>query len=314
METIFTGKIFEIICFVLILLFKVLYAVTIYFKCNWTSKGIRNTLTVLSIPLPIITCIICTIKYKKSIKNNLIIILTLILSLVSVLALNFTYSYNSKTKYYDKDGTEHIHLFDMTFTDADGNKYNFDFEKTGYDYLYINSTDECLNADWCYLDSEGYIYYDDDLSITAKDETCCLDEDGSIYYPAKYTTFNKDGTINYSFNSDNFSYDRLGNAYTYDYVPYYDSDGNKYFYSFDSDTQKGTYTNISTKKTFENEYCFVDENGYFVYDKEHNFIKQKDIENVKTYKDPSGKTYYWASGVFWDKKGNLLDSFGEIIK
>lgn len=307
MTIIFTSKVFEIIFWVVIILMKVLYAVTIFFKCKYDNKRIRNVITFLSILFPIIIGIVCIIKYKKSTKDAFIILITLILYLFSIIAVGAIHTNSVQEKYYDKEGKAHTYASDITFTDTDGNKYTFDFEKTGYDYLYINGTDERLDANLCYLDRNGYIHYDDDLSITAKDETSCVDEDGSIYYPAKYTTFNKNGSINYSFDSDNFKYDRFGNAYTYDYVPYYDSDGNKYFYSFDSNTQKGTYTNISTRETFENEYSFVDENGYFVYDKEHSFKNQKDIENVKTYKDSSGKTYYWASGVSWDKNGNLLN-------
>ena len=152
------------------------------------------------------------------------------------------------------------------------------------------------------------------MSITVNDENLCVDEDGSLYYPVKYTSFKKDGTIDYHYFKDDFRYDRLANAYTYVYVPYYDTDGNKYFYSFDTATQKGSYTNVETGEAFDNEYSFVDENGYLVYDKEHSFVQQRDVPNVRTYTDSAGKTYYWASGVFWDENGNSLDSFGEIIK
>lgn len=317
METIIASETFKIICRILIILLKALYAVVIYFKCNCDDKKTRNVLTYLSIPFPIIVGIICLTKYKKSIKDSLAILITLIAFLASVVLVGYvsiSNFNNSQVKYYDKDGTAHAYAFDVSFTDIDGNKYSFDFDKAGYDLLYINATDEYLDADFCYLDSNGYIHYDDDKSITAKDETCCVDEDGTIYYPAKFTTFNEDGTIKYVYNSANFKYDRLGKAYIHKSIPYYDADGNKYFYSFDSATQKGTYTKFSTGETYENEYSFVDENGFFVYDKEHSFVQQKDITNVKTYKDSAGKIYYWASGVFWNENAELLDSYGEVIK
>lgn len=304
----------EKLCYVLIIALKALYATIIYSKCKCYDKKTRNIFTFLSIPFPIIIGIICITKYKKSVKDISVILITLIFSLVSITALGFVSEYNSMEKYYDKDGTAHVYKFDVVYTDVEGNKYTFDYEKAGYEFLYINSTDEYLDADFCYLDSEGYLHYDNDFSIVAKDENYSIDVDGTIYYPAKFTTFNKDGTINYVYNSGNFRYDRLANAYTHDYIPYFDVEGNKYYYSFNSKIQKGFYTKFLTGEIFENEYSFVDENGYFVYDKGHNFIEQKDIKNVKTYKDSSGKIYYWASGISWDKKGNLLDSFGNIIQ
>lgn len=313
MNVLFANKLYTILYIVVLLIFRVLYATVIYYKANFSNQKTRNLLTFLSFPFPIVTGIICIVKYRKSAKNSIIILVTLVISLVSVMTINLVYTYVQKEKYYDNNGTEHLYAYDVNFTDVKGNVYTFDFDKSGYDRLYINNTDDYLNADLCYIDSEGYLYYDEDMSITAKDETCCLDEDGSIYYPARYTVFNKDGTINYNFNSANFNYDRFGNAYTYEYVPYYDEDGNKYIYSFDSTAQKGFYTNVDTKEIFDNEYSFVNQNGYFVYDKDHIFTEKTNEENVKTYQDLTGDIYYWASSISWDKEGNLIDSFGKII-
>ncbi len=240
-----------------------------------------------------------------------VLLVAVLIALLTAVAFSFVYIFHEK--YYDKNGKANIYLYDMVFTDSDGNKYAYDFEKTGYDYLYINSTSERLNTDWCYLDSDGYIHYDDDLSISAENETCCIDEDGSLYYPARYATFYRDGTIKYSYNAANFSYDRLGKAYTYDHVPYYDSKGNRYKYVFDSASLKGWYINVSTGEAFENVYCFVDENGFFVYDSNHSFVEQDDIKNVRAYMGPDGETYYLASGIFWNENGELLDSFGKVI-
>ncbi|MCM1115435.1 MAG: hypothetical protein NC397_08070 [Clostridium sp.] len=205
---------------ILISIIKAFYAIVIYYKCND-----KKILVALSVPFPIITGIICAAKYRKNVKDAFIIIIALIIFLVSGTAVSFAF----REKYYDKDGTVHIYLYDVSFTDTEGNRYSYDYNKAGYEYLYINSTEKYLEADYCYLDSEGYLHYDEDKSITAKDESCCVDEDGTIYYPAKFTSFNKDGTIKYSFNSANFEYDRFGNAYTFEYIPYYDSEGNKFF-------------------------------------------------------------------------------------
>lgn len=300
LTTVVLNKALAILFSLITIIFKIAYAAVIYSECDFNSTKQRKFLTFLSVPFPIITGIVCMIKNRKNIKNVFIIFIVLLFYLASAIG----------TVYFHG----HSEVEEVVFNDFGGNEYTFDFEKTGYDYLYINGTKERLNADLCYLDADGYLHYDEDLSITAKDETCCVDKDGSLYYPAKYITFNEDGTVKYNFNSANFNYDRFGNAYTYDYVPYYDADGNKYFYSFDSVSQKGLYTNVVTKETFDNDYCFVDENGFFVYDEKHSFIEQKDIKNVPLYSDSEGKIFYWASGVFWNGKGELLDSFGNVIK
>ncbi len=296
-----------------LLVCRVVYAMAIYYKIDCESKATRNMLAFLSFPFPMITGIICTVKYRKSVKDAVIILIVFVFSLASTMLVSAVYSYSQAEKYYEKDGTEHLNLYDMRFTDVKGNSYAFDYDKSGYDRLYINNTDEYLNANLCYVNSEGYLSYDEDMSITAKDETVCTDTDGAIYYPAKYTVFNEDQTIRYDFNSANFDYDRFGNAYTYDYVPYFNEEGNKYAYTFDSSAQQGYYTNLSTKETFDNEYSFVDENGYFVYDKEHEFVKQETEEDIYQYKDSTGKVYYWASSVSWDKDGNMLNCNDEII-
>lgn len=298
---------------ILILILRFINVLVIYYNCNSDSKKTRGLIAGLAIPFPLIAGIICVTKYKKSVKNTVIVLITMVATIASSLAISYVYNDNTRTKYYDKDGTAHYYLFEVKHIDADGNIYTYDYDKSGYDYFYINSTEERLNSDWCYLDGNGYLYYDDDLSVKVYNEDCCIDEDGSIYYRAKYASFNEDGSLNNSLNSYNFSYDRFGNAYTYDYVPFYDRDGNKYYYSFDSQEQKGYYTNVATKEVFENEYSFVDEDGYFVYDEEHSFVQQEEVKNVREYKDPSGSTYYWASGISWNKDAQLLDSYGNVM-
>lgn len=228
-----------------------------------------------------------------------------IISLAAFVILIVSYSNREEVKYYDKNGNEYEYQSDVQYRDADNNIYTYDFDKTGFDYLYINNTDKRLAAYLCYLDKDGYVIYDGDMSITVKDENSCSDTDGTVYYPVKYSYFNKDGSIFSVFPSD-YEYDMFGNAYTYDYVPFYDRDENKYMYSFDSNAQKGYYTNISTGESYENEYTFVDENGYLVYDKDHILEKSSDETENKVYYDNSGNKYYWASSVYWDENGILL--------
>ncbi len=289
---------------VLAIMLKVIYPAIIYHKFNDYKIKTRKALTCLSILFPIITGIVFCLKYSKSKKDSLAVLILLLTVTFSLVLTGYAYSKTDTL----------IVQSDMTFKDSEGNSYEFDLDKTGYDYLYKNSSNEALNADLCYIDKNNFLYYDKNITITAENENQCTDKKGYIYYPVKYVKYYRDGTIKCTLNTSNFSYDRLGKAYTYENVPYYDKKGNKYLYSFDSKSQKGYYTNISTQKTYENEYSFVDEDGYFVHDEEHNFERQEDIENVRTYKDSSGKIYYWASNISWDKDGNLLDIYGKTIK
>ncbi|MFR5875711.1 MAG: hypothetical protein ACLUFN_04405 [Eubacterium sp.] len=313
MEISLISQILLIISSIFSLGFKVLYVYAIYFNC----KANRRTKLVLyvfgSIFLPIITGIVCLSQNKNAEKNKdykksvIMVIIALVFLVVSFVAAVVGNNY----KWLDSKGNGYSELSKVSYYDKDGNTYNYDFDKHGYDYLYINGTDERLNADLCYLDENGLLYYDKEMNITAKDSSSCVDENGDLYYPVKYSFFNEDNKISYEFSS--FSYDREGNAYTYDYVPYFDKNGKKYGYSFDSNTQKGTYTNVFTGEEFDNKYCFVDENGYFVYDSEHKFVLQKNSKYSNQYMDINGKIYYWASGVSWDKNGKMYDSYDRII-
>lgn len=301
------------VCYCVIIACKIIYSIIINKTCRNLSKAHRNILTYLSFVLPIITGVICIIKCKNTTKSKIIVAVSMIIFLALSISAATIISYNTREKYYDANGEVQFYMSGASFLDADGNKYTFNFEKSGYDRLYINGTDEYLNSDLCYLDENGLLIYDDDMSISAFDESSCKDTDGKLYYPAKFSTFNEDGSVNYSFNSANFHYDRLQNAYTYNYVPYYDKDLNKYAYSFDSQLLKGFYTKLSTGEKFENEYCFVDENGYLVYLNNQELSEHKNENGSKTYTDSNGNTYFRASSVNWDKDGNMYNSHGDLL-
>lgn len=313
MEISLISKILTAISLVFLIGFKVLYVYAIYFNCKANRRTKTGLYVVASVFFPIITGIVYLCKNKNHEKNKdykksvIMLITALVLLAASVAAAVAGNNY----KWLDSKGNGSAELSDVSYYDKDGNIYNYDFDKHGYDYLYINATDERLIADLCYLDENGFLYYDKEMNITAKDNSSCADKNGNLYYPVKYSVFKEDKTISYTFHS--FSYDREGNAYTYDYVPYFDKDGNKYGYSFDSNTQKGTYTNVYTDEEYDNKYCFVDENGYFVYDSEHEFVLQKNSKYSNQYMDNEGKIYYWASGVSWDENGKMHDAYDRII-
>lgn len=93
-------------------------------------------------------------------------------------------------------------------------------------------------------------------------------------------------------------YDLKGKAYDdIDDVVYYDADGNTYIFEEDRfcymDDKKNTYASLQ---------CFLDENGYFYFDKDN--ALQFDNQ-AKKYVDKDKKAYTPIMGVYWDAQGNM---------
>lgn len=305
---------FSMLSVLLGLAFRILFVFAVYYNAESRGSDKTSNYVGFSIFFPVITGIVClfnqkNFKDKKMLKNS---ILLFVLSLLMFAGSCLSFSLIDNDRYFDAKGNGYVYAFEVVFYDRDGNTYRYDFDKSGYDALYKNGTDEFLDSDLCYVDTDGMLYYDKEMNIVAKDRTCCVDKNGNVFYPANYVDFNKDGTISYDYKL--LHYDALGNAYTYKNIPYFDDDGNKYCYSFDSDTLKGSYTNLATGESFDNDYSFVDENGYLVYDSKQEFVKQENAEYSSQYKDSEGKIYYWASSVTWDENGKMHDSYDKVIQ
>lgn len=276
-----------------------------------------NLILILSLILVVLfVCAVITLKIKLR-KNNkpmthnekiIAVIIILIFMAVDIFVVK-KYTLNI---YHDSTGKSYLTAYSVAFYDDEGNKYEYDFDKHGYDFLYKNGTDEKIPAKYCYVNENGELYYDKNMNIIAQSESNCVDEFGNVYYPVITVKFDKNGKVSGSYVSLN--YDRTGTAYSFSPVPYFDESGNKYSYSFDSESLKGYYTNLATGQKFENDYSFVDENGYYVYDAEHNFVKQTDAKYNYQYMDSDGKIYYWASGVTWDEQGRLHDSLDRVVE
>lgn len=98
-------------------------------------------------------------------------------------------------------------------------------------------------------------------------------------------------------------YDIKGNAYDdADDVVYYDAKGASYRFSSDDFCYKDDDGNA-----YASLQCFLDENGYFYFDKENKLTYDSEI---KKYKDPeSEKTYIPIMGVYWDAQGNMQSTY-----
>lgn len=297
----------------LLLAFRGFFAYAIYLYCKPREQLNSDLLIKLSFFFPFATGLFClfkggTAEENREHRQSIAAFFASLIFLVASFASGF-YLYNN---WYNIMGRVYAENAKVKYYDRDNNTYSYRFEKNGYDYLFINDTDERLVTDLCYLDADGYLYYDKEMNIVADGETRCVDKNGNTYYPVRYVKIDRKKNMSYSCKS--FYYDREGNAYTYDYVPYYDREGNKYSYSFNSNTLKGTYTNVATGEGFDNEHSFVDADGYFVYDDNNEFVRQEDGEYHFQYIGGDGQIYYWASDMHWDENAYLCDSNNKIVK
>lgn len=309
----------------LFVILRVVYAILVGKALAGEDRKLRNLGVFLSITFPIIAGIVCVTKNKSKVYLILIAVLIYVVlyspSFIqqkpsTPTSPGFTTIIESplpegdEALWYDLDGTAHKSAYDKVYYDREGNSYEIDFE-IGVDYLCKNHTDERYNIDQCYYDSEGYFYYDDDYSIVLRDEHSCIDTDGAIYYPNN-SRLNYDGKIIYT--AYNAKYDRNATGYTHDHIPFFDAQGNKYYYSYDADAVKGTYTNIETGEGFDWKISYIDRDGYIVFDMDNKFVEDNDEDTNKTFVDPDGNVYYWAPTVSWNENGQLLDHMGEIIE
>lgn len=110
-----------------------------------------------------------------------------------------------------------------------------------------------------------------------------------------------------SFNG--YYYDSFGNCYTdCERIVYYDRNGNEFIYYLqkitdDDSTTRDEYKHYFTdgKNYYPSNRCYVDQNGYFVYDSNGN-IHSSGVDSSLT--DAQGNVYFAASNTSWDSQGN----------
>ena len=98
-------------------------------------------------------------------------------------------------------------------------------------------------------------------------------------------------------------YDREGNAYDKaEDVKFFDKDGN--VYQFITNADLSTYfLDTQTEEKLESKKCFVDKDGYFVYDEKGEITFDGDMF---TATDKDGNKYCPASLAVWNKNGELI--------
>ena len=124
-------------------------------------------------------------------------------------------------------------------------------------------------------------------------------------------------------NGDSVYYDKMGNKYDDPFdVIIYGENGEKYIYLEEEleDLYFSYYVDENGKK-YESTNCYVNEDGFFVYNEELELLCDDDPdyndafsedENdtymyyENPYVDENGDLYYWAEEAIWNEKGELI--------
>ncbi len=128
---------------------------------------------------------------------------------------------------------------------------------------------------------------------------------------ASYSNYNAYDVIK-SVSSLGGFFDREGYYYdTAEEIAYYAESGEKYYF-YRRTIEDKTHTVGNTfeyyltdrnKKYIKADICYIDENGYIVFDNAGVFSYD---ENSEAYTDPSGKVYHRATETSWNSKGEQI--------
>lgn len=101
-------------------------------------------------------------------------------------------SYDSETVYYDRNGSAYSDIDDVVYYDADGNTYSFDEDA----YCYIDSSGTTYSSMQCFIDEDGYFYYDTDNTLEFDSNLKkYTDKAGKTYVPAVGVYWDAQGNI-----------------------------------------------------------------------------------------------------------------------
>ena len=157
---------------------------------------------------------------KKFLKVLLIIFIILLLFIVAVSFLFVIKKYKLnkdsgfKQKYFDVQGISYENFDEVPLYDKNNNKYTYlRITENTFSYYVNNSTNEKLIESSCYVDENGFFFYDssnilrpvelDDNEFSIK--RVFKDDKGNKYYLAYGTVFDQTGkpfNVNYGYYDD----------------------------------------------------------------------------------------------------------------
>ena len=100
---------------------------------------------------------------------------------------------------YDSKGNEYHDLYDIPLYDREGNIYVRDLENVSLfsPSYYRDQNGNLYEEDQCYIDEDGYFFFDKDNTLTVyeKDDTYCTDGDKRYFQLWQLVYWEKDGSI-----------------------------------------------------------------------------------------------------------------------
>ena len=135
------------------------------------------------------------------------------------------------------------------------------------------------------------------------DKVCYLNEDGT-----HYVTYDKMGKV-YDFETEDalLYYTRDGDAYVYEWGDFLVSTDEEWIVKAKKYNDEQIYLCKEKHIARGAEDCFVDEDGYFVFDLSlHPYYGNDEYDFPLLYYDDDGNLFYLPEDCSWDKDGNLV--------
>lgn len=112
--------------------------------------------------------------------------------------IHYGYYVDGNTLYYDREGNSYSDDEDVSYYDEDGTIYKYDED----DYSFVSQTGERYDDFYCYVNRDGYFYFDSQdyhnftPAITYYDSADEFrDEDGNVYYYANDVSWDSEGNL-----------------------------------------------------------------------------------------------------------------------
>lgn len=94
--------------------------------------------------------------------------------------------------YYDRNGSSYTDIDDVVYYDPEGNSYSFDEDS----FCYIDSQGNSYSSIQCFIDSDGYFYYDTDSELEYNSQLeKYSDKDGKTYIPIMGVYWDANGNL-----------------------------------------------------------------------------------------------------------------------
>ncbi len=117
---------------------------------------------------------------------------------------HYSYNVNGVATFYDRNGKAYTDEDDIAYYDKDGKVYTYDSD----DYVFENGIDTELDENYCYIDENGFFFFDkagwkDDTKSTVhysaqhsnESTSVYVDDKGVRYFNAYDVSWDKDGNM-----------------------------------------------------------------------------------------------------------------------